>query len=117
MVTCDKDDLAEDENPTYIEHPKLVIEVLSPSTEKDDRGEKFFKYTYCPSIQEYVLINYECMLVQTERRKGMQWLTTWFKQGENVELQNRRDLRESYPTSTRVLSGSFLFIIGKSGPY
>jgi Uma2 family endonuclease len=34
MVTCDERDLAETENPTYIEHPKLVIEVLSPSTEK-----------------------------------------------------------------------------------
>ncbi|HEY4034393.1 MAG TPA: Uma2 family endonuclease [Ktedonobacteraceae bacterium] len=88
MVTCDEKDLAEDENPTYIEHPKLVIEVLSPSTEKDDRGEKFLKYTYCPSIQEYVLINYEYMLVQVERRQGMQWLTTWFKQGENVDLQS-----------------------------
>ncbi len=88
MVTCDEKDLAEDENPTYIEYPKLVIEVLSPSTEKDDRGEKFLKYTYCPSIQEYVLINYECTLVQIERRQGGQWLTTWFKQGENVELQS-----------------------------
>jgi len=88
MVTCDEKDLAEDENPTYIEHPKLVIEVLSPSTEKDDRGEKFLKYTYCPSIQEYVLINYEYMLVQVERRQSMQWLTTWFKQGENVDLQS-----------------------------
>jgi Uma2 family endonuclease len=88
MVTCDEKDLAEDENPTYIEYPKLVIEVLSPSTEKDDRGEKIFKYTYCPSIQEYVLINYECTLVQIERRQGGQWLTTWFKQGENVELQS-----------------------------
>ena len=88
MVTCDKNDLAEDKNPTYIEHPKLVIEVLSPSTEKDDRGEKFLKYTYCSSIQEYVLINYEYMLVQVERRQGMQWLTTWFKQGENVELES-----------------------------
>jgi Uma2 family endonuclease len=88
MVTCDEKDLAEDENPTYIEYPKLVIEVLSPSTEKADRGEKFLKYTYCPSIQEYVLINYECTLVQIERRQGGQWLTTWFKQGENVELQS-----------------------------
>ena len=88
MVTCDEKDLAEDENPTYIEYPKLVIEVLSTSTEKADRGEKFLKYTYCPSIQEYVLINYECTLVQIERRQGGQWLTTWFKQGENVELQS-----------------------------
>src|ERR1700724_3534765 len=35
MVTCNEQDLTE--NKTYIEHPKLVIEVLSPSTEKYDR--------------------------------------------------------------------------------
>jgi len=86
MVSCNEQDLTE--NKTYIEHPKLVIEVLSPSTEKDDRGEKFFKYTFCPSIQEYVLINYDCMLVQRETRQGMQWLSTWFGQGENVELES-----------------------------
>lgn len=88
MVTCNEEDLDFAENRTYIEHPKLVIEVLSPSTEKDDRGEKFFKYTFCPSIQEYVLINYDCMLVQRETRQGMQWLSTWFQQDENVELQS-----------------------------
>jgi len=86
MVSCNEQDLTE--NKTYIEHPKLVIEVLSPSTEKDDRGEKFFKYTFCPSIQEYVLINYECMLIQRETRQGMQWLSTWFGKGENVELES-----------------------------
>jgi Uma2 family endonuclease len=86
MVTCNEQDLTE--NKTYIEHPKLVIEVLFPSTEKDDRGEKFFKYTFCPSIQEYVLINYDCMLVQRETRKGKQWLSTWFGQGESLELES-----------------------------
>jgi len=34
MVTCNEQDIAE--NKTYIEHPKLVIEVLSPSTEKTE---------------------------------------------------------------------------------
>src|SRR5947207_1194486 len=43
MVTCNEQDL--DENKTYIEHPKLVIEVLSPSNEKDDRVDKVWIYT------------------------------------------------------------------------
>ncbi len=88
MVTCNEKDLDFAENKTYIEYPKLVIEVLSPSTEQVDRGEKFFKYTFCSSIQEYVLINYNCMLVQRETRKGMQWLSTWFGKGENVEFES-----------------------------
>src|SRR5438093_13747423 len=43
MVTCNEQDLTE--NKTYIEHPKLVIEVLSPSTEVDDRRDKLWIYT------------------------------------------------------------------------
>src|SRR5436853_7012147 len=53
MVTCNEKDVTE--NKTYIEHPKLVIEVLSPSTEKDDRRDKLWVYTQCFSIQEYIL--------------------------------------------------------------
>lgn len=86
MVTCDKEDLNFAENPTYIERPQLVIEVLSPSTEKDDRGDKFLKYTYCPTIQEYVLVNYDCMLIQTYTRKDLQWIYTGFMQDQGVEL-------------------------------
>src|SRR2546429_8236380 len=49
MVTCHEQDITE--NKTYIEHPKLVIEVLSPTTERDDRRDKFLTYTRCLSIQ------------------------------------------------------------------
>lgn len=86
MVTCNEQDLTE--NKTYIEHPKLVIEVLSPSTEKDDRGDKFLQYTGCPTVQEYVLVNYDCMLVQTYTRKDSQWIYTEFMPGRNVELNS-----------------------------
>src|SRR6266550_8218148 len=54
MVTCNEIDLTE--NKTYIEHPKLVIEVLSPTTEKYDKTDKVWIYTQCLSIQEYILI-------------------------------------------------------------
>jgi Uma2 family endonuclease len=37
-------------------NPMVIIEVLSPSTEKRDRGEKFHHYRSIPSFQEYVLI-------------------------------------------------------------
>ncbi len=84
MVTCDERDLTE--NKTYIEHPKLVIEVLSPSTERDNRREKFFIYTLCPSIQEYVLVNYDCPLVEKRTRRGIEWIDSWYGTGEIVEL-------------------------------
>ena len=90
MVTCNEQDL--NENKTYIEHPKLVIEVLSPSTEKDDRMDKVWVYTQCPSIQEYILVNWDIMIVQKMARKGtegldrFQWIDRWYHQGESVEL-------------------------------
>jgi Uma2 family endonuclease len=37
-------------------NPRLIIEVLSESTESADRGEKFFRYMQIESLQEYVLV-------------------------------------------------------------
>src|SRR5258708_3290743 len=90
MVTCNEQDLTE--NKTYIEHPKLVIEILSPTTEKYDRMDKVWIYTQCPSIQEYVLVNWDIMIVQKMTRKGMEgvdayvWMDSFHHQGETVEL-------------------------------
>ena len=54
-VSCD----AADQRPenTLIESPRVVIEVLSPSTEARDRGVKFKAYQGCPTIQEIVLMS------------------------------------------------------------
>lgn len=43
-------------------NPNLVIEVLSPSTEAFDRGDKFVGYRSLPSVHEVVLVS------QDERR-------------------------------------------------
>jgi Uma2 family endonuclease len=91
MVTCNEKDLTE--NKTYIEYPKLVIEVLSPSNEKDDRVDKVWVYTQCRSIQEYILVNWDIMIVQKMTRKGagelewFQWVDRRYYQGETVELE------------------------------
>jgi Uma2 family endonuclease len=45
-----------------VTNPTLIVEVLSESTEKYDRGEKFAHYMRIPSLQEYVLVS------QSERR-------------------------------------------------
>ena len=41
---------------TVIVNPLLIVEVLSPSTNVYDRGEKFYDYKQIPSFKEYVLI-------------------------------------------------------------
>ena len=85
MVTCNEQDLTD--NKTYIEYPGLVIEVLSPSTESDDRGEKFFQYINSPTIQEYVLINYKVKLLQMHTKKGSEWVYSDSKDTGTIELQ------------------------------
>jgi Uma2 family endonuclease len=52
VVTCDP----RDTDPRFIRHPKLIIEVMSPSTERVDKREKFFAYTTIESLEEYVLV-------------------------------------------------------------
>ncbi len=54
LVTCSEEDLA---TATYKRFPKLIIEVLSDSTEAFDRGNKFADYRTLESLEEYVLIN------------------------------------------------------------
>ncbi len=85
MVTCNQQDLTD--NKTYIEYPSLVIEVLSPSTESDDRGEKFFQYINAPTIQEFVLINYNVKLLQMYTKKGQEWMYSDSKETGTIELQ------------------------------
>ena len=91
MVTCNEQDL--NENKTYIEHPKLVIEVLSPSTENKDRRDKLWVYTRCFSIQEYLLVNWDYMVIQKMTRKGTegldryQWVDRWYTEDESIELE------------------------------
>jgi Uma2 family endonuclease len=92
MVTCNEQDRTE--NKTYIEYPKLVIEVLSPTTEKSDRIDKVWTYMQYPSIQEYLLVNWDVMLVQKMTRKStevpddFQWVYRWYSQDESVELES-----------------------------
>ena len=52
IVTCDPS-ATEKYFKTF---PKVLIEVLSPETERIDRREKFSSYTQIASLEEYVLV-------------------------------------------------------------
>jgi Uma2 family endonuclease len=54
FVTCSE---ADHQAERYMTEPRLIVEVLSESTEAYDRGNKFEKYRQFPSLVEYVLIN------------------------------------------------------------
>jgi Uma2 family endonuclease len=64
VVTCDKQFKADE---LAITSPILVIEVLSPSTQRSDRSEKFAIYRQLLSLREYVLIDPETRRVEVFR--------------------------------------------------
>ncbi|MEM6253511.1 MAG: Uma2 family endonuclease [Cyanobacteria bacterium P01_D01_bin.156] len=80
MVTCDPRD---QETDTYKKFPKLVIEVLSKSTEAFDRGDKFAAYQALESLQEYVLINTRHQRVEIFRRNDSGLWVLQFYTSEN----------------------------------
>jgi Uma2 family endonuclease len=60
VVTCDPCD----QDEQLVNHPCLIIEVLSPSTESFDRGVKFRHYRQFTALQEYVLVRIDEPLVE-----------------------------------------------------
>lgn len=65
MVTCDQRD---QETSTYKRFPRLIVEVLSSSTEAFDRGDKFADYQAIDTLEEYVLINTKRQRVECFKR-------------------------------------------------
>ncbi|MBK8025233.1 MAG: Uma2 family endonuclease [Chloroflexi bacterium] len=64
-----------DERGDTLLNPTLLVEVLSPATEKFDRGEKFRRYQRLESLQEYVLIDQEQAVVEVFTRQSEgKWL-------------------------------------------
>jgi Uma2 family endonuclease len=89
-VTCDHND-----KMNLILAPRVVVEVLSPYTERIDRGEKFAAYTHLPSLQEYVLVHQDQQQIELFRRTN-NWQPRFFGPGERVELSS---LKISFPVN------------------
>jgi len=86
-VSCDPHDLEGENDIIY--SPRVIIEVLSPSTEATDRGKKFRYYQSCLSIQEYVLISTQEQAVDVYRRASNNlWTLHPFGPGDGVELKS-----------------------------
>jgi Uma2 family endonuclease len=83
LVDCGKmrgDDL-------FAGSPVIIVEVLSRSTRKTDMTTKLIRYINLPSLQEYVLIEADMVLVQVMRRsKG--WMPEYFFLGDDVYFES-----------------------------
>jgi Uma2 family endonuclease len=58
-----------------IKDPFLIVEILSPSTERHDRRVKLPAYRQIPTVQEIVLIASDGHYAELHRRSGAQWIT------------------------------------------
>jgi Uma2 family endonuclease len=73
----------EDEQKDNLLNPTVVIEVLSPSTEAFDRGEKFATYQRIPTLREYLLVAQDRTYVeQFIRQPNGQWSCRVYDQPE-----------------------------------
>ncbi len=71
---------------SMLANPIVVVEVLSPATERRDRGAKFKAYKALPSVQEYMLIGSEYKAIEVHRREGNFWRQYYYRAGDLVEL-------------------------------
>jgi Uma2 family endonuclease len=72
----------EDAEQDTLTNPSLIIEVLSDSTERYDRGDKFAHYRRLTSLQDYVLVSQHRPLVEHFARHGEEWI---LRMGEGRE--------------------------------
>jgi Uma2 family endonuclease len=87
-VTCDAQDRPTTEN-MEVTAPRVIVEVLSDSTEAYDRGRKFGYYRACAHVHEYVLIASTYQAVEVYRRTGAGWTAyVSYGPGDTVELQS-----------------------------
>jgi len=71
---------------TTITNPRLIVEVLSKSTQNYDQGDKFLYYRSLPELQEYILISQSRpYIMQYNKTEENKWLLTEYE-GENASL-------------------------------
>lgn len=70
-VVCGKLERAADDGDA-VTNPRVVVEVLSDTTESEDRGEKWAHYQRIPSLREYVLVSQRSHRIEVFTRDEVQ---------------------------------------------
>lgn len=83
FVCCDP----EDREPYFKSSATLVVEVLSPSTERVDRTEKFEAYASLPSVMEYALVSQTAVEMELFRRRTG-WKREFYQQDNVVTFES-----------------------------
>ena len=73
VITCGDDNIVSETNG-MIANPTVIIEVLSPTSEADDRGRKWHAYRRLATLQHYLLISQQRPSIELYSRRGDLWL-------------------------------------------
>jgi Uma2 family endonuclease len=69
-----------------ITNPRVVVEVLSRSTERRDRNERFVLFQQLESLEEYVLVAQDERVIEVRRRDGRSWTAEVKRAGETIAI-------------------------------
>ena len=83
LVVCDDDD----SEPYYTQTPVIIVEVLSPSTSREDRTSKRLAYINIPTLEEYVLIEQDFVSVEV-LRKSADWQGKHYVLGDTITFES-----------------------------
>ena len=87
-VVCGELDTDPDD-ANAVTNPTLLVEVLSPSTEAYDRGQKAAHYRQIPSLREYVLVAQDAPRIEVFRRgHDGHWSFLEAGRGESLVLES-----------------------------
>lgn len=86
VITCDDRDKVATQ---VFQHPKVIIEVLSLSTESTDRGKKLREYQSIDTLQEYVLVSSNEPLIEVyQRNLDGTWQYIIYESGNELRLKS-----------------------------
>lgn len=85
-VVCGPAMMKDDERDTLL-NPRVIVEVLSSSTEDYDRGDKFTHYKTIPSFVQYVLVSQDKPFVEVfTRQLDGTWTCVVYEAGQKIVL-------------------------------
>jgi Uma2 family endonuclease len=87
-IICDHLELDPDDPKGHtVLNPRVVVEVLSPSTADYDRGEKLDHYRQIPSLEAIVLVAHDARRIDVLRRDGQSWVAESAAGAGNVAVE------------------------------
>ena len=85
-IFCGRPEFTDETRDTLV-NPRLIVEVLSDSTEACDRGDKFEGYRSIPTFQEYVLASQKQPRIEVfTRQPDGSWMLRIYGPGERAVL-------------------------------